>query len=192
MSVRPSVSPNVSGRLPLDGISWNLTLGISIELCWEKPNLIKVGQKTWGTLHEDLSMCYCYLQHAIAIKAVSSTEMLSCCPSVLPCVCPSVRMYQHGSHWKDFHKTWYWDFLWKIVEKCQMRLESDEYIKHFTWRPYYITLACDIKSPQKRSLRVKWCKAVRIYGEVQTLRERGTMLRYAHNAYLVQMVICFL
>jgi hypothetical protein len=38
----PSVRPSAS-RLPLDGFSWNLILGPFTKVCWEIPNLLKIG-----------------------------------------------------------------------------------------------------------------------------------------------------
>jgi len=43
-----------------------------------------------------------------------------------------------------------------------------------------------MKSPQKRSLRVKWYQAVRIDEQLQILGERATMLRYTYIAYLFE------
>jgi len=31
-------------RLPLDGYPWNLILGTFMDICWENPHLIKIGQ----------------------------------------------------------------------------------------------------------------------------------------------------
>jgi hypothetical protein len=47
-------------------------------------------------------------------------------------------------------------------------------------------VAKDIKSLQKRSLRVKWYQAVRIGAEVQILCERTTMLLYTYLTSLVK------
>jgi hypothetical protein len=40
--------------------------------------------------------------------------------SFVMCVCRSVRIEQHGSHWADFDKIWYLTFLRKSVEKIQV------------------------------------------------------------------------
>jgi len=45
MSVRPSVCSHVPNRLPLQWFSWNLTLDTHVKVCWEHPDLIKMGQK---------------------------------------------------------------------------------------------------------------------------------------------------
>ena len=36
-------------------------------------------------------------------------------------VCPSVRMAELDSHWKDFHEMWYWRIFRKYVEKIKFR-----------------------------------------------------------------------
>jgi len=36
---------DVSTKLPLDGLLWNLTLGTSIKICQDSTNLVKIGQK---------------------------------------------------------------------------------------------------------------------------------------------------
>jgi hypothetical protein len=41
-------------------------------------------------------------------------------------VCLSVRVKQLGSHWTDFHKTWYLIILRKSVGKIQVSLKSDK------------------------------------------------------------------
>ena len=61
-------------------------------------------------------------------------------------VCRSVRIYQRGSHRTDFRDIWCWELSWKI---CR-------------WNPNLVKIvAVDIKSPQNRSLWLKWCPAVR-------------------------------
>jgi len=47
-SVYPSVCPQISARLPLDGFPWNLILGTSMKIWREPPNLFKIGQKYWA------------------------------------------------------------------------------------------------------------------------------------------------
>jgi len=44
-SVRPSVCPHLSTRLPLDGFPRNLILTTSMKLCRESPNLVKTRPK---------------------------------------------------------------------------------------------------------------------------------------------------
>ena len=53
-------------------------------------------------------------------------------------VCPSVRMYEHESHWMDFHAILYWKLLLKSVKKIQIWLKSDNNTKHFILSPKYI------------------------------------------------------
>jgi hypothetical protein len=44
--------------------------------------------------------------------------------SLRPFIRPSVRKYQHGSHWRDFREIWYWKLLDKSVQKPQIYLKS--------------------------------------------------------------------
>lgn len=46
----------------------------------------------------------------------------------------------------------------------------------------------DIKSPQKRSIQVKWYQAVRIAKEVQILRERATILHTTTLPIFLNMI----
>jgi hypothetical protein len=46
-------------------------------------------------------------------------------------------MEQLGSHWTDFHETWYLSISWKSVEKIQAYLKSDTNNSYFTWTPIY-------------------------------------------------------
>jgi hypothetical protein len=39
------------------------------------------------------------------------------------------RMYQRGSHWKDFREIWYWIRLRKSIDRLQIRLNSDTLIE---------------------------------------------------------------
>ena len=72
--VRPSV------RMYQRGSNWTEIwyCGLLWKLCWEGPNLVKIGQTT-GTLREDLSTFYCCQRNYIAIKVLSSSEMISGC-----------------------------------------------------------------------------------------------------------------
>ena len=63
--------------------------------------------------------------------------LASSCLSVCLSVCPSVRM-ELGSHWTDFHETWYVSIFRKYVEKIQVSLKSGKNNGYFTWRPTYI------------------------------------------------------
>ena len=42
------------GRISVNFISWT-----SMATCREIPTLIKIGQKKWGTLHEELNKRFC-------------------------------------------------------------------------------------------------------------------------------------
>ena len=52
--------------------------------------------------------------------------------------------------------------------------------------------AGDMKSPQKRSLSVKWHQFVTTVEEVQILRERSTTPRYTQNTFLVILDVAIL
>jgi hypothetical protein len=56
------------------------------------------------------------------------------------------------------------------------------------WRPKYSLFIVDgdTKSPLKRCVRVKFYQTVRIAEEVQTFRERATML---HSTYIACLVL---
>jgi hypothetical protein len=40
-------------------------------------------------------------------------------------VCPSVRMEERGSHWKDFSEIWYLSIFRKSVEEIQVSLKYE-------------------------------------------------------------------
>jgi hypothetical protein len=50
-------------------------------------------------------------------------------------VCPSIRMQQVGSHWRDFHEIWYLSIFQKSVEKVRVSLKSEKNNGYFTRRP---------------------------------------------------------
>jgi hypothetical protein len=88
-------------------------------------------------------------------------------------------MYQRGSNYTDSGEILCWGILLKN-ESIQIWLKSGKNIWNFTGRHQtHFIVACDIKWPQSRSLRVQWYQAVRISEEVQTLSERTTLLRYS-------------
>lgn len=49
----------------------------------------------------------------------------------------SVRMYQRGCRWTDFHEIWYYE---KSAEKTQIGLKSDSNMGHIAWRSKYVLL----------------------------------------------------
>lgn len=63
---------------------WNLTLHAFIKISRENPKLNGIGKKILRTLHEDLSTFHCCQPHYIVIQVLSSTEMVSGCPSICP------------------------------------------------------------------------------------------------------------
>jgi hypothetical protein len=54
MSVRPSVHPHGTARLPLDGFWLNLTFHLFLENLARKSSIIKIRTKLRGTLHKDV------------------------------------------------------------------------------------------------------------------------------------------
>jgi hypothetical protein len=52
-------------------------------------------------------------------------------------VCPSVRVEQLGSHWKDFHEVLYFSIFRKLVQKIKVSSKSDKNSGYFTRRPIY-------------------------------------------------------
>jgi hypothetical protein len=53
-------------------------------------------------------------------------------------VCPSVRVEQLGSHWKNFRKILYLSIFRKSIEKGQVSLKSDKNSEYFKGRPMHI------------------------------------------------------
>jgi len=53
-------------------------------------------------------------------------------------VCPSVRMEQLGSYWKDSHEIWNLRIFRESFVNIQVSLKSDKNNVYFTWRPIYI------------------------------------------------------
>jgi len=49
-----------------------------------------------------------------------------------------VRMEQLGSHWTDFHDTWYLIIFQQYLVKLQVSSKSDKNDGYFTLRPIYI------------------------------------------------------
>jgi hypothetical protein len=47
-----------------------------MKICWQNPDLIKIGQKYWGTLHQYLCMFYCCWRHKVTKQSLSSREMV--------------------------------------------------------------------------------------------------------------------
>jgi len=54
--------------------------------------------------------------------------------------CPSVRIYQNGSHWTDFGEILYWALVCKPVSKIQIWLHSGKNVVCLTWRKCVILL----------------------------------------------------
>jgi len=61
--------------------------------------------------------------------------------------CLSVRVKQLGSHWTDFHETWYLSIFRKSVQKIQVSLKSDKNNGHCTWGSIYVFYLISIISP---------------------------------------------
>lgn len=58
--VSPSVRPYASARLPLEGFTWNLILGIFLYICRESSKFGQNRATILDTLREDLITFYCY------------------------------------------------------------------------------------------------------------------------------------
>jgi len=111
----------------------------------------------------EISKTYCQLRHVfvfvtlVCICVVRLLFVLFCvlfvCKCVLPpgdnpiavnkyitcvSVLPPVRMEQLGSHWTDFHESWYLSIFRKSVENIQISLKSDRNNGYFTCRTAYI------------------------------------------------------
>jgi hypothetical protein len=55
-------------------------------------------------------------------------------------MCQSVCMEQLGSHWRQFHETWYLTIFRKCVLKIQVSFRYDKNKRYFTWKPMYILI----------------------------------------------------
>ena len=77
-------------------------------------------------------------------------------PFVRPSVHRSVHMEQLGSHWTDFHETWYSSSFRKSVEKIQVSLKYDKNNGYFTGKPIYafddISLNSCVKREEPKTL----------------------------------------
>ena len=74
-----TVRPHASSRLPLDAIPWNFMLETFIIIYRGITDVIKICPKISRTSHEYLRILYCCQRHYIAIKTLSSSEMVSGC-----------------------------------------------------------------------------------------------------------------
>ena len=84
MSARPSVYPQVSTRLPLYGISWNLILRTFTKISWAFQNLVNIGQKYWA-FYMKKWVCH-ILGHDIKVCS-ARRETTHCCASLLRFQC---------------------------------------------------------------------------------------------------------
>jgi hypothetical protein len=50
MSVRTSVCPHVSARLPIDWVSWSLIMATFMKICPETLNFVQIG-RNYGALY---------------------------------------------------------------------------------------------------------------------------------------------
>ena len=80
-----------------------------------------------------------------------------------------------------------WNLILRILTKIKLEitilLQWDKIIRDFTWRPQQILLL--LATPTRHnSAQFEWniCWAFRIAEDVQSLRERATMLRYSYIA----------
>jgi len=81
---------------------------------------------------------------------------------------------------KTLCEIFYLGNLWEFVEKFEIGSKSvKNYRATYMQTEVCFVISGDIKSPLKRSLRVKWYQALRI------LRERATMLRDTYIASFI-------
>jgi hypothetical protein len=98
-----------------------------------------------------------------------------------PSVRPSYRMYQCGSHSKDFVKFGTRRFLWKTVEKkIAIWLNSDKNVGHFTWRSNYVLLFLATINRHKSSL--EW-NCTRLLGKTRGINTGRTHHNVTLNVY---------
>jgi hypothetical protein len=69
-----------------------------------------------------------------------------------------VRMEKLGTHWTDFHETWYLRVFRKSIEIIQVSSKSEENNGYFTWRPIYIFIISRSVLLRVRNFSDKSCR----------------------------------
>jgi hypothetical protein len=78
-------------------------------------------------------------------------------------VCPSVRVQQLGSQWKDFYKILYLIIFPKSVEKIHISLQSDNNNRHCTCRPIYTLIISRCVPLRKRNVSDKSVEKIKTH-----------------------------
>jgi hypothetical protein len=81
--------------------------------------------------------CLAHSIQFLSAFAESRKATVSFVISVCQSLCPSVRMFELGHHWNDFHETWYLNIFRKFVLKIQVSLKYDKNDWHFTLQTIY-------------------------------------------------------
>jgi hypothetical protein len=77
------------------------------------------------------SICFLWISEQSAISSLCSIDWMiirrlqNCGKRLSASSCPSVRMEQLDSHWRDFNGTWYLWFFRKSVKKIKIPLKSE-------------------------------------------------------------------
>jgi len=102
LSDHPSVSPNVSARLPLDRCPWNFILGDFMKLCHINPNLITIRQK-YRTLYMKTELCFIVVSDTNSPRIFFTLLIVTCTSTTTPTphthtervvACPTSRQSQ--------------------------------------------------------------------------------------------------
>ena len=117
-----------------------------------------------------------YSKGNLFLGMVTSSREKRLLASSCLCIRPSVQVYQMGSQLTDFREVR--DYYENPSELSIVNFG------HFTWDLRTFHAAGDLKSPQKRSLPVKWYHAVRRAKVASTLRERATMSPHCLSCYV--------
>jgi hypothetical protein len=105
----------------------------------------------------------------------------------------SMRMYQRGPHWTDFHKIWCWQILWNSVEKLQTwpDILYEHQVRFIVWRRNTFAIKSFLFNNTVILLTVTntstmHTQRIFMFPLQQRLRERATTLRYAYTIVLLR------
>jgi len=121
---------------------------LSQERCLDPSFLASNGKTTQEMLSATLDL-WLRFEGALAKIAKSDYELRH--------VCPSVRIEQLGSYWRDLHDILYLSTFRKSVGKTRSLLKSGKNNRYFTWRPMDILYHISFRSSwNEKWFRQKW------------------------------------
>jgi hypothetical protein len=112
------------------------------------------GTKLYSVITSDINSCNHYTKYRsqqalhgdyfarsfCSAEDFRSVFMVAKSAQYLRHACPSVRMYQRGSHRTDFREIWYGVLVWRSAEKIKIWLKLEKNIGIFTWGTKYVVL----------------------------------------------------